>query len=110
METYLGSESAQFIPQNGHLQDGNSGDNPVVPADRGVGHFAGFQRRLFPYPHCPKVKKISPVLPVQPGFSIHSSSLWVGHSSSGVHQSGQRGEINGSSKGYQNQYIDNWLV
>ena len=37
METHIGSESAQFVPQHGYFQDGNSGDNPVAPTVRAVG-------------------------------------------------------------------------
>ena len=110
METHIGSESAQFIPQHGHFQDGNSGDNPVVPTVRGVGHFAGFQRRLLSHPHCPKVKKVSQVLPVQSNFPVHSPAIRAGHSSPGVYQGGQRSETHGSSKGYQDPPVARRLV
>ena len=55
MEANSGFESLKSVPQHGYLQDGNPGDNPVVLEDRGVGHVAGFQRRILPYPNCPQV-------------------------------------------------------
>ena len=110
METYLRSESAQLIPQYRHFQDGNSGDYPVVPTERGVGHLAGFQRCLLPHPHWPKVKKVSQVLPVQSDFPFHSSPIRAGHCSAGVHEGDQIGETNGSSKGYQNPPVPRRLV
>ena len=35
-----------------------------TPEDGGVGHVAGLQRRILPHLNCPKVKKVSQVLPV----------------------------------------------
>ena len=95
---------------HGHFQDGNSGDNPVVPTVRGVGHFAGLQRCLLSHPHCPKVKKVSQVLPVQSDFPVHSPAIRTGHSSPGVYQGGQRSETHGSSEGYQDPPVPRRLV
>ena len=110
MEADLRSESSQFIPQHRHFQNGDSRDNPVVLGNRGVDHIAGLQRRILPHSHCPKVKKVSQVLPVQSNLSVHSSSLRVGHSSRRVHQGGQRSETHGSSTGYQNPPVPRRLV
>ena len=110
MEANLKSESSQLIPQHGHLQNGNPGNNPVVLENRGMGHIAGLQRRILPHSNCPKVKKVSQVLPVQSNFSVHCSSLRVGHSSSRVHQGGQRSETHGSGKRYQNPPVPRRLV
>ena len=101
METNLGPESVELIPQYQYLQDGNSGDNLVILTNRGMGDIAGLQRRVFPHSNKSKVAKISEVLPVQSNLPIHSSSFWSGHSSSRVYQGGQGSETYGSSKGYQ---------
>ena len=85
-------------------------DDPVVLQNRGVGHIAGLQRRILPHSNCPKVKKLSQVLPVQSNLSVHSSSLRVGHSSPGVYQGGQRSETHGSSEGYQDPPVPRRLV
>ena len=110
MEANLGFESVKCIPKHRHLQNGNPGDDPVVLDNRRVGHIAGLQRRILPHPDCPKVKKVSQVLPVQSNLSVHSSSLRVGHSSPGVYQGGQRSETHGSSEGYQNPPVPRRLV
>ena len=110
MEADLRSESSQFIPQHRHFQNGDSRDNLVVLGNRGVDHIAGLQRLILPHSHCPKVKKVSQVLPVQSNLSVHSSSLRVGHSSPRVHQGGQRSETHGSSTGYQNPPVPRRLV
>ena len=111
MEANLGFESVKCIPEHRHFQNGNPGDDPVVLENRRVGHIAGLQRRILPHPNCPKVKKISQVLPVQSNLSVHSSSLRVGHSSPGVYQGGQRSETHGSAKGIRiHQYLDDWLL
>ena len=41
METNLGSESVELVPQYQYIQDGNPGINPVILTDRGMGHIAG---------------------------------------------------------------------
>ena len=110
MEANLGLESAKYVPQYGYLQNGNSGDNPIVLEDKGVGHVAGLQRCILPHLNCPKVKKVSQVLPVPSNLSVHSPALRAGHSSPGVHQGGQRSETHGSSKGYQDPPVPRRLV
>ena len=50
------------------------------------------------------------VFPVQSNLSIHSSSLWSGHSSPRVYQSGQGSEAYGSSKGYPDPPVPRRLV
>ena len=110
METNLGPQSVELIPQYQYLQDGNSGDNLVILADRGMGDITGLQRRVFPHSNKSKVTKISEVFPVQSNLPIHSSSLWSGHSSSQVYQGGQRSEACGSSKGYQDPPVPRRLV
>ena len=85
MEANRRSKSTQFVPQYRYLQNGNSGDDPVVLENRGVGHVAGLQRRLLPHPNCTKVKKVSQVLPVPTDFPVHSPAIRTGHSSPGVY-------------------------
>ena len=51
MEANLRFKSAQLVPQYRYLQNGNSGDDPVVLEYRGVGHVARLQRRLLPHPN-----------------------------------------------------------
>ena len=59
MEANFRSESGKCISKHGHVQDGNSGDNPVILENRRVDYIAGLQRRILPHSNCPKVKEIS---------------------------------------------------
>ena len=110
MEANLRFKSAQLVPQYRYLQNGNSGDDPVVLEYRGGGHVARLQRRLLPHPNCTKVKKVSQVLPVPTDFPVHSPAIRTGNSSPGVYQGGKRSETYGSSEGYQDPPVPRRLV
>ena len=110
MEANPRLKSVESLSQYRHLQDGNSGNNPLILEDRGVGHFAGFQRRILPYPHSPQIKKVSQVLPVSSDFPVHSPTIRFSHGSPGVHQNSQRGETDGAGKGYQDPPVPRRLV
>ena len=66
METHTRPQSVELIPSISLLQDGNPGDHQALPSTRGVGHIAGFQRRLFSYPDQSQVAEI-PKVPSQQG-------------------------------------------
>ena len=110
VEAYFRSESVEQVPQNRHIQDGNSGNHPDLSTERGVGNLAGFQRCILSHPHSPPIKEIHEVLPEQTSIPVHCPSLRVGHSSSRVHQSGQGGEAYGSEQGYKNPPVPRRLV
>ena len=100
MEANLRSKPVKSVFEGQFLQDGNSGDNPVILTDRGMGNLAGLQRRVFPHSNQQEVKKVLKVLPEQTDFPIHSSPLWFGHSSPQVYKGGQRSETDGAGQGY----------
>ena len=111
METNLGPESVKLIPQYQYLQDGNSGDNPVILTDRGMGDVAGLQRRAFPHSNKSKVTKISEVFPVQSSLPIHSSSLWSGHTSLDFTKVVKEVKLMAQARGIRiHQYLDDWLL
>ena len=110
METNLGSQSVQSLPQSRYLQNGNPGNNPLVFAKRRMGNFAGLQRRVVPHSHQSKVKKVPQVLPEQSDLPIHSSAFWVGDSSLGIYKGGQRSETHGTNKGYPDLSVPGRLV
>ena len=103
-------ESIEPFSQHRHLQDGNSRNNSVVLEGRGVGHVTGFQRRILPYPYSPQIKEVSQVLPVSSDLPIHGPTIRFGHGSARIHQGSQRGEIDGSGKGYQDPPVPRRLV
>ena len=102
VEANFRSESFEQVPQNRHIQDGNSGNHPDLSTKRGVGNLAGFQRCILSHPHSPPVKEVHEILPQQTSVPVHCPSLRVGHGSSRVHQGGQGGETYGSEQGYKN--------
>ena len=110
METHFGPQPVKPLSPNKHFQDGNTGDHQGLLTKRGMGHVSGFQRRLLSYPHPSQVPKVPQVLFEQQGISVHSPSLWTGHGSLGIYQGGQRGEIDGSDKGYKNPPVPRRLV
>ena len=110
MEAHSRPKSTEPVPCSVNVQDGNSGDHQTLPATGGVGHFAGFQRRLFSHPHKPQVAKISQVPLKRSDLSVHSTSLWPVDGSVGVHKGGQRGKTHGSIEGYSDPPIPRRLV
>ena len=110
METNLRPQSVESIPQSRYLQDGNPGNNPAIFTKGGMGDFARLQRRIFPQSYQSKVTKIPEVLPEQSNLSVHSSSLWVGHSSLAIYKGDQRSETDGAGKGYPDPSVPRRLV
>ena len=97
----LRPKQTQSFPGHKYFQDGNPRDYPVLSPKRGMGHVVGFQRRIFPHSHSPEVQEVPKISPKQGQLSVHIPSLWFGNGPVGIHQSGQGGQANGSSKGYQ---------
>ena len=58
MEAHSEPQSAEFVPSVSLLQDGNPRDHQTLPSTRGVGHFAGFQRRLLSCSNKSKVVEV----------------------------------------------------
>ena len=111
METNLGPESVELIPQYKYLQDGNSGDNPVILTDRGMGDIAGFQRGIFPHSNKSKVTKISEVFPVQSNLPIYSSSLCLATAPLEFTKVVKEVKLMAQARGIRiHQYLDNWLL
>ena len=69
-----------------------------------------FSDAYFPHSHSPDVQKVPKVSPKQGQLPVHIPSLWFGNGPVGVHQSGQGGQANGSSEGYQDPPVARRLV
>ena len=110
VEAYFRSESVEQVPQNRHVQDGDSGNHPDLATERGVGDLARFQRRILSHPYSPPVEEVHEILSQQKSVPVHCPSLRVGHSSSRVHQDSQGGETYGSEQGYKNPPVPRRLV
>ena len=110
METHTRPKSTELVPSISLLQDGNSRDHQALPSARGVGHLAGFQRRLFSYPDQSKVAEVPKVPSQQPILPIHLPSFRPVDGSIGVHQGRQGGQANGTSSGYPNPLVPRRLI
>ena len=110
MEAHPRFKSTELLPSNLIFQDGDTRDHPTLPSKRGVGDVSGFQRRLLPYPNRTKVAEIPQILPPQSSLSVHSSPLWPLNGSVGVHEGGQRSQVNGTGSGYQDPPVPRRLV
>ena len=106
----LRPKQTQSFPGHKYFQDGNPRDYPVLSPKRGMGHIVGFQRHVFPHSHSPEVQEVPKISPKQGQLSVHIPSLWFGNGPVGIHQSGQGGQANGSSKGYQDPPVPRLLV
>ena len=102
METYTRPEQSQQIPQGREIKNGDTRNDPDLPADRGVGNVHRFQGRLVPYTHTKPIKKISEISCTGQNITVQSTTIWSVHSSLGVHCSDQRGQTYGFTEGYKN--------
>ena len=102
MEAHSRPKSPEFVPSASLLQDGNPRDHQTLPLTRGVGHFAGLQRRLLSCSTKSKVAEILTIPSQQSDISIHHSSFWLVNGSVGVHQGHQGSQVDGSGAGYSN--------
>ena len=92
------------------LHDGNPRDHQTLPSTRGVGHFAGFQRRLLSCSNKSKVAEVLMIPSQQSDISIHRSTFWPVDGSVVVHQGRQGSQVDGSGVGYSNPPIPRRLV
>ena len=100
MAANFGFKHSQSFPRNKDIQNGDPRDHSAVSTTGGVGHLAGFQRRLFPHPHSSEVQEVPQVSFEQSHLSVQGSSPWFGNGPVRVHQSGQGGKVDGSGTGY----------
>ena len=107
VEAHSRPKSAEFVPSVSPLQDGNPRDHQILPSTRGVGHFAGFQRRLLSCSNKSKVAEVLTIPSQQSDISIHCSSFWPVDGSVGVRQGSQ---VDGSGAGYPNPPVSRRLV
>ena len=110
METYLGPQPSKPVLETRHLQDGNSGNNKVVSPKGGMGNVAGLQRRLLSHPHQSEVPEVSQVFSGKESLSIYGPSFQSRHSSTGIYQGSQGGEVDGSNTGYPDPPVPRRLV
>ena len=110
VEAHSRPQSTEFVPSVNLLQDGNPRDHQTLPSKRGVGHIAGFQRRLLPCSHKSKVAEIPQVSSQWQNLSILCPPFRPVHGSVGVHQGRQGGQIDGTVSRYPDPPVPRRLV
>ena len=110
METYIRFEQIESFPQDGEIQNGDTGNHQNVSPTRGVGHLNRFQGRLLPYTNTGTVQEISEISCPRSDIPIQSTALWSVHSTLGVHCDSKRGETDGHTQGYKSPPVPRRLV
>ena len=110
VEAHPRPQSTEFVPSVSLLQNGNPRGHQTLPSKRGVGHIAGFQRRLLSCSHKSKVAEIPQVSSQWPNLSIHCPPFRPVHGSVGIHQGRQGGQIDGTVPRYPDPPVPRRLV
>ena len=110
MEAYFRSEQIESFPQNGEIQNGDTGNHQDVPPTRGVGHLNRFQGYLLPYTNTGTIQEISEISCPGSDIPVQGSSLWSVDSTLGVHCSSKGGEADGHTQRYKYPPVPRRLV
>ena len=110
MEAHIRSKQTESFPQDGEVQNGDTGNHQNVPPTRGVGHLNRLQGCLLPYTDTGTVQEISEISCPGSDISIQGTALWSVHSTLGVHCSSKGGETDGHPPGYKNPPVPRRLV
>ena len=110
MKAHTRSEHAKSFPQNGEIQNGDTGNHQDIPPTRGVGHLNRFQGRLLPYTNTGTIQEISKISCPGSDIPVQSFAFRSVHSTLGVHCSSKGGEIDGHTQGYKNPPVPRRLV
>ena len=110
VETYLGSEQSEFLPQGGEIQDGDSGNHQDITPTRGVDHLHRLQGCMLPHPNTGTVQEISEISCSRTNIPIQSPTIRTFDSTTGVHCSSKGGQTDGYTQGYKDPPVPRRLV
>ena len=111
METHTRPEQSKQIFQGRKIQNGYPRNDHDFPANRAVGHIHRFQGHLLPHTNTKPIKEISEISCTGRNIPVQSTTIWLVHSSLGVHCSDQRVKLMALQKGIRiHQCLDDWLV
>ena len=109
METYLGSEQPECLPQVGEIQDGDSGNHQDITPTRGVDHLHRLQGCILPHPNTGTVQEIPEISCPRANIPIQSPTIRTFDSTTGVHCS-SKGQTDGYAQGYKDPPVPRRLV
>ena len=110
METYIRPEQTESFPQDGEIQDGDTGNHQNISPARSVGYLNRFQGRLLPYSNTAMVQEISEISCPRSDIPVQSTTVRFVHSALGVHCSSKRGKTDGHTQGYKAPPVSRRLV
>ena len=110
MEAHTGSEQTESFPQDGKIQNGDTGNHQNVPPTRGMGHLNRLQGCLLPYSDTGTIQEISEISCRGSDIPIQGSALWSVYSSLGIHCGSKGGETDGHTQGYKDPPTPRRLV
>ena len=110
VETYTRFEQTESFPQDGEIQNGDTGNHQNVPPTRGVGYLNRFQGRLIPHTNTGTVQEILEISCPGSDIPVQGTALWSVHSTLGIHCGSKGGKTDGHTQGYKNPPVPRRLV
>ena len=110
VEAHTRSEHAKSFPQNGEIQNGDTGNHQNISPTRGVGHFKRLQGCLLPYTNTGTIQEISKISCPGSDIPVQSFAFRSVHSTLGVHCGNKGRETDGHTQGYKNPPVPRRLV
>ena len=110
VETDLGSEQSEFLPQVGEIQDGDPGNHQDIPPTGRVDHLRRLQGCILSHPDTGTVQEIPKISCSRTNLPIQSSTIRAFDSTTGIYCSGQRGQTDGHTQGYKDPPVPRRLA
>ena len=110
VETDLGSEQPEFLPQVGEIQNGDPGNHQDIPSTGRVDHLHRLQGCILPHPNTGTVQEISEISCPRTNLPIQSPTIRAFDSTTGVYCSSKGGQTDGHTQGYKDPPVPRRLV
>ena len=110
VETNLGSEQPEFLPQVGEIQNGDPGNHQDIPPTGRVDHLHRLQGCILPHPNTGTVQEISKISCPRANLPVQSFTIRAFDSTTGVHCNSKGGQTDGHTPGYKDPPIPRRLV
>ena len=110
VETDLGSEQPEFLPQVGEIQNGDPGNHQDIPPTGRVDHLHRLQGCILPHPNTGTVQEISEISCPRPNLPVQSPTIRAFDSTTGVYCNSKGGQTDGHTQGYKDPPVPRRLV
>ena len=110
VETDLGSEQSEFLPQGGEIQDGDPGNHQDITPTRRMDHLHRLQGCILPHPSTGTVQEISEISCSRTNIPIQSPTIRIFDGTTGVHCSSKGGQTDGYTQEYKDPPVPRRLV